>query len=137
MEIPKIEKIIDNLQGMKEIREEDIYRTFPNLYRRVFDPYSYNPTFKRILCDKGWYKLVYVISDMISKIDPNAELEDVIEKDGLLKIYCLSDKKEVSEIVKMAELISGMICVECGGVGERRKYALTLRTFCDKCYKNS
>jgi len=83
-------------------------------------------------CDNGWYDL---IDDLLSRIGP-VNVHQIKQKFGMLRFYCDSDSKEMSNIYDLiheAEAKSATICEQCGKPGKLRERRGWYRTICDEC----
>ncbi len=72
---------------------------------------------------KGWYALINDALDRIFEIDPDANVVDVKEKFGGLRLYvhASNDREElrkIYEITDEAEALADRTCPECGAVFE-------------------
>ncbi|KAF2750207.1 hypothetical protein M011DRAFT_484065 [Sporormia fimetaria CBS 119925] len=113
----------------KEVAEK-LYQVFPALYSNRAD----------FECGEGWFDLIYRLSERITKIvaeknlDPNMVVAwQVKEKFAELRFYMSGCNKEMSEAIKEAELESIGTCETCGAGGILRLREGWLETSCLKC----
>ncbi len=81
----------------------------------------------------GWYPLIDETCLKITEVDPEAELLQVKEKYGSLRMY-LSGNEDAHDITYEAEAKSSRICEVCGADGKVRGGGW-LRVLCDGCWK--
>lgn len=83
----------------------------------------------------GWFPLLIALHRQLSAIDPNYRVEQVKEKFGLLRVYCVfeEDAERCEDLIWQAEQASAHICEECGDSARLRRDQWWMRTLCDAC----
>jgi hypothetical protein len=94
---------------MNEKLEEQLYQRYPSLYRNRF-PYGFS-------CGDGWYPLIDVISELLTKHDQGIYAVQVKEKFGGLRFYHMGGDNYTLGLRKTAEALSNTICDICGAPG--------------------
>ena len=122
---------------MKPELERKLIEDFPTLFMGVNKPVTDSLMAFWCECGDGWYSLIYAMCQEITAADPEAELLQVKEKWGHLRVYLHSGNsgkyKEVNEIVRNYEALSAETCERCGEPGERRLGGW-IKTLCDVCF---
>ena len=88
-------------------------------------------------CDNGWYELLDVLCDRISKAEESMEndihIAQIKEKFGGLRFYCHGADDYSYGMIDFAEKISTRICEECGNPGRlMTTHTGWLYTACDE-----
>jgi hypothetical protein len=94
---------------MNEKLEEQLYQRYPSLYRKKF-LYGFS-------CGDGWYTLIDVISELLTKHDQGIYAVQVKEKFGGLRFYHNGGDNYTSGVRRVAEMLSNHICEVCGAQG--------------------
>lgn len=113
--------------------------TFPNLYGDRTAPMDQTAMCWGFECGNGWFDLIWDLSkkleahimEMPEELRGNCRAMQVKEKYGSLTFYLTGATPEMDDLIDKAELISLMICEECGKPGETRGYNWVY-TACDE-----
>lgn len=104
---------------------------YPRLYRGVDKPIKISLMPFGFECGDGWYRIIDKASRIISKVDPDAEMVQVKEKFGGLRMY-LDGNNRALDIANIAESMSYTVCENCGKPGSVRQ-GRWVQTLCDGC----
>jgi len=115
--------------SMKDENLKDkITKDFPEIYSDCFD----------FSIGKGWYKIVYKLTEEIRKVDKNVKVLQVKEKMGFIRYYISIPKEEAVDkiytLIRKAMEESGKTCEFCGtkkNITTEGKF--WIKTLCDKC----
>lgn len=102
---------------MNKALDEQLCRHYPSLYR---GRHSHSePTLMRrgFECGDGWYTLIYVVSELLTKHDPGIYAVQVKEKFGGLRFYHNSRDDYTLGIELTAGTLSSHVCEICGAPG--------------------
>lgn len=102
---------------MNKKLDEQLCQKFPNLYRG-----RHNKTIPTLMgrgfeCGDGWYTLIYVISELLTKRNPDIYAIQVKEKFGGLRFYHNGRDDYTLGIEMTAGTLSSYICEICGAPG--------------------
>ncbi len=130
----QIEKPIDR----RHLKELEIYKKYPKLFRQKDLPMSQTCMCWGIAVGWGWLDIIDRLCSQIQNyIDKNnleqVEFTQIKEKFGLLRIYSWNADDNIDKMIEEAELESSKTCEECGtaeNVTTEGGYILTL---CDRC----
>lgn len=122
---------------MSPDKQAALYRDFPRVFAiaklpaekegRYFMPIQFG-----IECGDGWEPL---IRRMCEKLEPlDAEIYQIKEKFGGLRVGIGTTTDEISQIVDDAEEESWDVCEDCGEQGSPRPDLGWIRTLCAKHY---
>ena len=115
------------MRNNKNLKDK-ITKGFPEIYSDCFD----------FSIGKGWYKIVYDLTNGINKIDKNVKVLQVKEKFALLRFYISIPNEEtvdkIYRLIRKATDESSKTCEFCG----TKKNVTTegefwIKTLCDKC----
>jgi len=114
-----------------ESLKDKITKDFPEIYSDCFD----------FSIGEGWYKIVYNLTESISKIDKNVKVLQVKEKLALLRFYIsIPNEETVDEIyvlIRKAMEESSKTCEFCGTKKNVTKEGeFWVKTLCNKCREN-
>ena len=106
----------------------ELPKKYPSLFKN--DSFSFE-------CGNGWYDLLDVLCDRISKAEESMEddihITQIKEKFGGLRFYCYGTDDFINGMIDFAEKISTRICEECGNPGKIMKtHTGWLYTACDE-----
>jgi len=108
---------------MHQELKDSLFKKYPSLYTNEIS----------IGCGNGWYNLINVLSELIVDRSTKVEAIQVKEKFGELRFYYKNTSSDYIEgIVRMAGLLSGVICEECGDLGTTANAKGAMRTRCQK-----
>ena len=86
----------------------------------------------------GWHDLVKNTHERIIQVDPEYQIRQIKEKFGNLRYYYEASRShaipEIDKIIRTAEVVSSVICQDCGTVGGKmRVIRHWYQTLCDAC----
>ena len=121
-----------------------IFLACPLIYRGRFDGPKRNLMIFGFCCGKGWFGLIYELSQQIETIAvdmknrgcPEDELPIVVqvkEKFGGLRVYMCNQNDDISLLIEQAEAKSHRVCERCGQAGETYSDDGWYRTECESC----
>lgn len=114
--------------------KDELKNSLKEKYSTMFDSYLQG---RDIECGSGWYALIDETLGGIKATDPNAQIIQIKEKFGLLRMYVDSEVEAVFNIVHFAENLSGTICEVCASPGRPLKGKNAwIRTMCPACVEN-
>ncbi|MGZ4958904.1 MAG: hypothetical protein ACXV7J_06610 [Methylomonas sp.] len=99
---------------MKRELDEQLCHKYPSLYR------DRNGDMRKTLmcwgfeCGDGWYTLIDVMSELISKHAPEAYAEQIKEKFGSLRFYHQCGDNYTFGVEMAGDSLSQTVCEECG-----------------------
>mgnify|MGYP001592754893 CR=1 FL=1 len=118
---------------MKKELEEALYKKYPSLFQQKDLPMSHTCMCWGIDCGDGWYELIDKTCAEIMAVCPEAQMEQVKEKFGGLRLYLLGNDA-ATKIAWDACPKSLKICETCGKSGKTTTEGW-IRTECKKCQK--
>jgi len=116
---------------MKIELQEQLHKRYPVLFAGVNKDLRNSLMAFGCECGDGWYPLIDETCRRITEVDPEAELMQVKEKYGSLRMY-LDGNDEAHDITYEAEAKSERICEVCGADGRVRGGGW-LKVLCDGC----
>lgn len=117
-----------NQKLTKKLREK-----YPVLFAGLEKPLKESLMAFGLECNDGWHDLIDRNCALIVRADPNAELFQLKEKLGGLRMYFKGTTDEALDIAEEAERESFTICETCGKSGKLRDYGW-LKTLCEDCW---
>ena len=113
---------------MDRLTFEKLKGQFPALYRNMRDECS-------ILCESGWYNLIYDLSIKLERLRINElEVVQVKQKWGTLSVVTNISTDKVSQILEEIESKSNSICEKCGTADSHLYYKKLYRiVLCSIC----
>lgn len=79
----------------------------------------------------GWLPIIEFLCEAIK--DSGVEFTQIKEKFGMLRIYTNNADEYASNLVDMAEMLSGKMCEDCGSVVDVTTEGDYILTLCKKC----
>lgn len=120
---------------MNKFLEQYLFDKYPTLYRRHSSTNGESNSLLRwdLSCDNGWFHLIDVMSELIEAHDLRAEIVEVKQKMGGLRVYLSGPEKShyVNGIRVMAESLSYRTCEICGNLGTLHK-RIGVKTLCER-----
>lgn len=99
---------------MKRDLDDQLCRKYPSLYRdRHGDPKSTAMCWG-FDCGNGWFQVIDVLSELLSKHSADVYAGQVKEKFGSLHFYYSGGNKYTDGLVSSAQSLSSMLCEICG-----------------------
>jgi hypothetical protein len=117
---------------MKKELDDRLCRRYPTLYLNRSKKPSESLMHWGFACGDGWYNIIDVVSELLTKNNPKAVASQVKEKFGGLRYYYSGFTEYSSGVVGMAEHISMQTCDRCGAPGKKRPGGW-VTTMCLKC----
>jgi len=114
--------------------EKTLYERYPLIFAQLAS------TSAGIECGEGWFHLLDVLCERLQFAvehwgAPQVVATQVKSKFGVLRFYSEGGDDRTEGMIRMAEALSGRICIWCGGPGKARKASARGRefvaTFCD------
>lgn len=119
---------------------DELYSTYPKLFRQKNLPMSESCMHWGIQCGDGWLSLIEKLSEALSAID-GVEYSQIKEKLGVLQVSLDFDesipssiREQCLHVVGMHEMLSCNVCEKCGADGIRRTDLSWISTLCDIHY---
>jgi hypothetical protein len=102
---------------MNKQLDEQLCQSYPGLYRGRHTKAGHTLMGRGFECGDGWYTLIYVISELLTKHDPGIYAVQVKEKFGGLRFYHNGGNDYSLGIEMTAGTLSSYICEICGAPG--------------------
>lgn len=89
-------------------------------------------------CGDGWFPILdslggIIQSEVSAKQIEYFHVDQIKEKFGGLRFYCIGANDRVKGAIEMAEVMSTFVCEHCGNHGILRHDRLWFKTYCDPC----
>lgn len=118
---------------MRAELDKKLCETYPGLYRNRHTGPQQSSMAWGFACGDGWYDLIDVLSDLLTKHDPNIVASQVKEKFGGLRFYYGGKRDSYCDgAVGMAEAFSMISCDECGAPAKTGTQMGYVSTRCSK-----
>jgi len=104
---------------MDSQQTEQLYERFPELYRERTAPLKSSGMAWGFQCGNGWYKIIYEMSQKISKLSVGGEFGPAIthvskHEDGTLYVEARNLTPPIQDVITTAREASRLTCEECG-----------------------
>jgi len=117
---------------MRQELDEQLCKKYPGLYRdRHADP-AITLMCWGFECGDGWWTLIDVVSELITKHNPDITAVQIKEKFGTLRFYHASVDDYSLAVESAAEMLSTLICEVCSAHAKRRANEGWLSSLCDE-----
>jgi len=122
--------------------DQKLVEKYPNLYRDRHTSMQETSMCWGFQCGNGWYKIIDEASNKLETLILKEPKETrsffaastVKEKYGTLRIYMISQTREMIEIISKALHESEKTCEECSKPGYIRNINNWFFTRCDQCF---
>lgn len=117
---------------MKKELDNQLCKKYPNLYRDRHGRPDHTLMCWGFACHDGWYTLIDVLSELLTKHSAETNATQVKEKFGGLRFYLNSHDDYTIALTTMAEKLSFHICEICGAPGSSRNIEGWSSTRCEE-----
>jgi hypothetical protein len=102
---------------MNKKLDEQLCQKYPSLYRGRHSPTERTLMGRGFECGDGWYSLIHVVSELLTKHSPDIYAVQVKEKFGGLRFYHSACDDYSLGVEMTAGTLSSSICEICGAPG--------------------
>lgn len=114
---------------MRDELTEELFETFPDLYKGHTLSSSINLMCFGFACGSGWFDILHRLSNNLTQLIaelPDNERSDYIavqvkEKFGELRYYMTKSNEKMKEAIRGAAAEARKTCQDCGGKGDLRR----------------
>ena len=104
---------------MDSQRSTQLYDRFPELYRERNAPLESSGMPWGFQCGDGWYKLIYEMSEKISRLSVGGDFAPAItqvskHEDGTLYVEIRNATPPIADVITSAREHSRLMCEKCG-----------------------